>query len=171
MNRDGESVPRVSRNRPRYCNSVVINLEVLKNLERSKNFFARTSSGIILALYCITYTIEGTYMITKKLERTLNRALKEAQDRNHDYVCLEHLLYALVHEKEAVGAIINCGGDINRLRKSLVEFFQITPRRPFLKVGLNGIAQPMGRRLKIKETFLFVPADMFFPVATVFLDS
>jgi 2-polyprenyl-3-methyl-5-hydroxy-6-metoxy-1,4-benzoquinol methylase len=63
-------------------------------------------------------------MITKKLERTLNKALKEAQDRNHDYVCLEHLLYALAHEKEAISAINNCGGDIHQLRKGLEEFFQ-----------------------------------------------
>jgi ATP-dependent Clp protease ATP-binding subunit ClpA len=62
-------------------------------------------------------------MISKELEGTLNIALKEAKRRRHEYVCLEHLLYALLQDKDASGAIINCGGDIERLRKSLEEFF------------------------------------------------
>ena len=63
-------------------------------------------------------------MISKELEGTLNSALKEAKSRRHEYVCLEHLLYALLQDKDASGAIINCGGDIDRLRKGLEEFFQ-----------------------------------------------
>ena len=63
-------------------------------------------------------------MISKELEGTLNAALKEAKSRRHEYVCLEHLLYALLQDKDASGAIINCGGDIDRLRKGLETFFQ-----------------------------------------------
>ncbi|HEY6364569.1 MAG TPA: ATP-dependent Clp protease ATP-binding subunit ClpA [Candidatus Binatia bacterium] len=63
-------------------------------------------------------------MISKELEGTLNTALKEAKGRRHEYVCLEHLLYALLQDKDARGAIVNCGGDIDRLRKGLEEFFQ-----------------------------------------------
>ena len=63
-------------------------------------------------------------MISKELEGTLNAALKEAKSRRHEYVCLEHLLYALLQDKDASGAIINCGGDIDRLRKGLEAFFQ-----------------------------------------------
>jgi len=63
-------------------------------------------------------------MISKELEGTLNAALKEAKSRRHEYVCLEHLLYALLQDKDASSAIINCGGNIDRLRKGLEEFFQ-----------------------------------------------
>jgi ATP-dependent Clp protease ATP-binding subunit ClpA len=63
-------------------------------------------------------------MISKELEGTLNTALKEAKGRRHEYVCLEHLLYALLQDKDASGAIVNVGGDIDRLRKGLEEFFQ-----------------------------------------------
>src|SRR5262249_38526976 len=49
-------------------------------------------------------------MISKELEGTLNAALKEAKSRRHEYVCLEHLLYALLQDKDASSAIINCGG-------------------------------------------------------------
>ena len=62
-------------------------------------------------------------MISKELESTLNMALKEAKLRRHEYVCLEHLLYALLQDKDASAAIFNCGGDLDRLRKALEEFF------------------------------------------------
>src|SRR5574341_942877 len=62
-------------------------------------------------------------MISKELESTLNTALKEAKRRRHEYVCLEHLLYALLQDKDASAAIVNCGGDLDRLRKALEEFF------------------------------------------------
>jgi ATP-dependent Clp protease ATP-binding subunit ClpA len=62
-------------------------------------------------------------MLSKELESTLNVALKEAKRRRHEYVSLEHLLYALLQDKDASRAITNCGGDIDRLRKALDEFF------------------------------------------------
>jgi ATP-dependent Clp protease ATP-binding subunit ClpA len=62
-------------------------------------------------------------MISKELEQTLKTALKEAKGRRHEYVCLEHLLYALLQDKDASRAIINCGGDVDRLKKSLEDFF------------------------------------------------
>src|SRR6266404_4267034 len=62
-------------------------------------------------------------MISKELEGTLNFALKEAKARRHEYVSLEHLLYALLKDKDGKAAIVACGGDIERLGKSLEEFF------------------------------------------------
>ncbi|HEX9145060.1 MAG TPA: ATP-dependent Clp protease ATP-binding subunit ClpA [Candidatus Binatia bacterium] len=74
-------------------------------------------------------------MISKELEGTLNKALTEAKRRRHEYVCLEHLLYALLQDKDASSVIINCGGDIERLRKSLEEFFK--GHLEILPEGLN----------------------------------
>src|SRR5262245_11119538 len=62
-------------------------------------------------------------MISKELEVTLNFALKEAKNRRHEYVSLEHLLYALLRDKDGKSAIVACGGDIERLNKALEEFF------------------------------------------------
>jgi ATP-dependent Clp protease ATP-binding subunit ClpA len=62
-------------------------------------------------------------MISKELEGTLNAALQESKRRRHEYVCLEHLLYALLADKDASDAILHCGGDIPRLKKSLEEYF------------------------------------------------
>lgn len=62
-------------------------------------------------------------MISKELEGTLNVALKEAKARRHEYVSLEHLLFALLKDKDGKAAIVACGGDVERLAKSLEEFF------------------------------------------------
>ncbi len=62
-------------------------------------------------------------MISKELEATLNLALKEAKTRRHEYVSLEHLLFALLRDKDGKAAIIACGGDIDQLNKSLEEYF------------------------------------------------
>jgi len=62
-------------------------------------------------------------MISKDLEATLNFALKEAKRRRHEYVSLEHLLYALLRDPDAKNAIIACGGDVEKLNKALEEFF------------------------------------------------
>src|SRR5262249_10115129 len=39
------------------------------------------------------------------------------KSRRHEYVCLEHLLYALLQDKDASSAIINCGGKIDPPRE------------------------------------------------------
>jgi ATP-dependent Clp protease ATP-binding subunit ClpA len=88
-------------------------------------------------------------MISKELESTLNIALKEAKRRRHEYVSLEHLLYALLQDKDASRAIINCGGDIDRLRKGLDEFFsgqmdalpEGTDQEPHQTLGFHRILQ------------------------------
>ncbi len=62
-------------------------------------------------------------MISKELEGTLNAALKEAKTRRHEYVSLEHLLFALLKDKDGKAAILACGGDLEKLAKSLEQFF------------------------------------------------
>jgi len=62
-------------------------------------------------------------MIGKEVQATLNLALSEAKRRRHEFVCIEHLLFALLQDKDAGAAIVHCGGDIARLKKALEEFF------------------------------------------------
>jgi ATP-dependent Clp protease ATP-binding subunit ClpA len=62
-------------------------------------------------------------MITKELQETLNFAAMEAIKRRHEYVTLEHLLYALLHERTAAKVVRHCGGDSDALSKELEEFF------------------------------------------------
>ena len=62
-------------------------------------------------------------MITKELENTLSAAVEEAIKRRHEYVTLEHLLFALLSDRTASDVIYNCGGSIDSLRKELEQFF------------------------------------------------
>ena len=58
-------------------------------------------------------------MLTKELEATLGIAVDEAVKRRHEYVTLEHLLYALLIDEAAVDVLANCGADLEGLRVSL----------------------------------------------------
>jgi ATP-dependent Clp protease ATP-binding subunit ClpA len=62
-------------------------------------------------------------MITKELEQTLSAAIELASERQHEYVTLEHLLFALLHDNTARDVIYNCGGNLESLRKELELFF------------------------------------------------
>ncbi|HEV2802703.1 MAG TPA: ATP-dependent Clp protease ATP-binding subunit ClpA [Pyrinomonadaceae bacterium] len=62
-------------------------------------------------------------MITRELQATLSAAVEEAIERRHEYVTLEHLLFALLSDRTASNIIRNCGGDADALRRDLEKFF------------------------------------------------
>ncbi|HEV2864048.1 MAG TPA: ATP-dependent Clp protease ATP-binding subunit ClpA [Pyrinomonadaceae bacterium] len=63
-------------------------------------------------------------MITKELQDTLNFAAMEAVKRRHEYVTLEHLLYALLHERTGAKVIRQCGGRVEALAEELDQFLK-----------------------------------------------
>jgi ATP-dependent Clp protease ATP-binding subunit ClpA len=63
-------------------------------------------------------------MITKELQATLELAADEAIKRRHEFLTLEHLLFALLMDKVAKDVIYNCGGDLDLLRRDLEDFFK-----------------------------------------------
>ncbi len=65
-------------------------------------------------------------MIAKPLQAAFEFAVNEALTRRHEYVTLEHLLFALLHDREAVDVIRACGGDIEELKKQLDDFMSKT---------------------------------------------
>ncbi len=69
-------------------------------------------------------------MITRELQETLAAAVDEAIRRRHEYVTLEHLLYALLSDRTAGNVIRKCGGQIPKLKRELEKFFDenILPR-------------------------------------------
>jgi len=62
-------------------------------------------------------------ILTEELEKTLRRAYEEARLRRHEFVTLEHLLYALTYDKVASQVLKHCGADLNRVRRDLEAFF------------------------------------------------
>jgi ATP-dependent Clp protease ATP-binding subunit ClpA len=61
-------------------------------------------------------------VLSRNLEESLHRAIALASERRHEYATLEHLLYALSDDRDAVAVLRACGVDIDRLRKDLGEY-------------------------------------------------
>jgi len=62
-------------------------------------------------------------MINKELELTLEATIRDARARNHEYLTVEHILYALLHDEQGVEIISQCGGDVVRLKDLLQQYF------------------------------------------------
>ena len=62
-------------------------------------------------------------MISKELSETLGFAVREAKRRRHEYVCVEHLLFAILYDSEGIEIIESCGGNVESLKNSLEMFF------------------------------------------------
>jgi ATP-dependent Clp protease ATP-binding subunit ClpA len=63
-------------------------------------------------------------MINKELSATLGFAVKEAKRRRHEYVSIEHILFAILNDTTGVEIVENCGGDVDNLLDSLENFFE-----------------------------------------------
>ena len=61
-------------------------------------------------------------MLSRDLEQTLHRALRLANERRHEFATLEHLLLALVEDKDAVAVLRACSVDIDKLTADLVAY-------------------------------------------------
>ncbi len=70
-------------------------------------------------------------MLSKELEYTLNNAFKEARDKRHEFMTVEHLLLALLDNPSATPILKACSADIEAIRQDLVEFIELNiPRLP-----------------------------------------
>jgi ATP-dependent Clp protease ATP-binding subunit ClpA len=70
-------------------------------------------------------------MLNKELEVTLNQAFKDAKERHHEFMTVDHLLLALLDNPAAVSVLRACGADIDKLRRQVREFVdQTTPLIP-----------------------------------------
>ncbi len=58
-------------------------------------------------------------MLTRELEETLSFAVDEAVRHKHEFVTLEHLLFALLEDAAAREILFNCGAQIDELGRAL----------------------------------------------------
>ena len=63
-------------------------------------------------------------MISKELSATLGFAVREAKKRRHEYVCLEHVLFAIAHDAAGIELLETCGGNIENLKTGLDKFLK-----------------------------------------------
>jgi ATP-dependent Clp protease ATP-binding subunit ClpA len=61
---------------------------------------------------------------TENLRIALSQAISDAMERRHEYVTLEHVLLALLHDPITSEALEACGADLARLEKDLDLFLQ-----------------------------------------------
>jgi ATP-dependent Clp protease ATP-binding subunit ClpA len=59
---------------------------------------------------------------SQSLEASLHRALEYANERHHEYATLEHLLLALLDDRDAAAVMKACLVDFDALRKRITEF-------------------------------------------------
>lgn len=65
-------------------------------------------------------------MLSRDLEVVLNLAFKNAQEKRHEFMTVEHLLLALLDDASATKVLKACGVDISILRHDLIEFIEST---------------------------------------------
>ena len=70
-------------------------------------------------------------MLSKELEITLNLAFKNARDKSHEFMTVEHLLLALLDNASSVEVLQACSANADQLRSELISFVdETTPLIP-----------------------------------------
>lgn len=87
----------------------------------------------------------------------IESSIREAMARNHEYVTVEHLLYALLFEKVASDVLMACGADTEALQMELEEFFdEHVPKMPD---GAEDPKQTLGFRRVLERAVLHVQSS------------
>ncbi|MGE4298689.1 MAG: ATP-dependent Clp protease ATP-binding subunit ClpA [Desulfovibrionaceae bacterium] len=63
-------------------------------------------------------------MLSKRLENVLTSAVREVRKRKHEFLTLEHLLFAMVHEESGRDILTGCEVDVDKLDGQLEQFFE-----------------------------------------------
>ncbi len=65
-------------------------------------------------------------ILHKELENTLNQVFRDATEKRHQYMTVEHLLLALLDNEEVARILHACGGELPLLREGLQKFITDT---------------------------------------------
>ena len=79
-------------------------------------------------------------MLSKDLEATLNKAFKNARERRHEFMTVEHLLYALLENAAVVEVLQACQVDVTGLRRELNDYLE--QNTPILREDDHRETQP-----------------------------
>jgi len=79
-------------------------------------------------------------MLSKELELTLNQAFRQAREKQHEFMTVEHLLLALLDNPTATQVLLACGADTDKLRKEVAHFIRNTT--PIIPDADNRETQP-----------------------------
>jgi ATP-dependent Clp protease ATP-binding subunit ClpA len=65
-------------------------------------------------------------MLSKELEFSLNLAFRQAREKHHEYMTVEHLLLSLLDNPSAAKVLRACGAEPDRLRREISAFIDET---------------------------------------------
>jgi hypothetical protein len=63
-------------------------------------------------------------MISQNLEQILNKAIKKANEKKHEFLTLENVLFAMLEDEDVVEVLIDCGANMGDLKKDLSGFLE-----------------------------------------------
>ena len=78
-------------------------------------------------------TSSGKPLLSAGLKVCLGLAVDTAKQYRHEYLTVEHLLYAMLHDPDTNDVIYYCGGEIEELKEKLSKFFDEQPIQRALK--------------------------------------
>lgn len=61
-------------------------------------------------------------MISQKLEQILNKAIKRANEKRHEFLTLENVLFSMLDDEGVNEVLVECGANIGDLRQDLQQF-------------------------------------------------
>ena len=67
---------------------------------------------------------KGIRMLNREIESSIQKIINRARQKGHEYVTVEHLLYAILEDEWGSDILYHCGADIDFLRESLNEYFE-----------------------------------------------
>ncbi len=79
-------------------------------------------------------------MINKELEITIEATVRDAETRRHEYLTVEHILFAIIHDEWGRDILAHCGGNVENLNVQLEEFFDT--KIPKLSDTSEGYPEP-----------------------------
>jgi len=72
-------------------------------------------------------------MINKEFELIMEATIKDARSQHHEYLTVEHILYAILHDDLGADVVKNCGGNISTIKKALADYFMEHFHKPAVK--------------------------------------
>jgi ATP-dependent Clp protease ATP-binding subunit ClpA len=61
-------------------------------------------------------------MISQKLEQILNKAIKKANDKRHEFLTLENVLLSMLEDQTVLEVLVDCGANMGDLKTDLSNF-------------------------------------------------
>src|SRR6059058_1152189 len=67
--------------------------------------------------------------ISRALEQAFSLAVNEARRRRHEFLSIEHIFFALLHDPQIAAILKHCGGDVAMLKRDMEHYLDVKVER------------------------------------------